>query len=208
MTYIFISRFRQYSLQHISPDHMLREIACLSLVQITDKVDSRIRDLTMNHLPPGVWSDISYIYYFLPRFTVSCMKLVGFFYSVITFLYTKYFVHSYTVDIVFTLSYQLVNTATLSQFVGRNIIRRFWIRHIYRAIRWSTGGPKSQCRMQYRDKLCRVITALDCNPFHITGICVVRLLSKFRKFQGYFTYLKCIHRCYFPMHMIGSIKIT
>ena len=49
-----------------------------------------------------VWSDISCIYYFL--FTVSCMKLV-IFYSIITFLYTKYFVHSYTVDIVFTLSY-------------------------------------------------------------------------------------------------------
>ena len=27
------------------------------------------------------------------------------FYSVITFLYTKCFVHSYTVDVVFTLSY-------------------------------------------------------------------------------------------------------
>ena len=37
-----------------------------------------------------VWSDISYIYYFLPRFTVSCMKLV-IFYPIITFSYTKYF---------------------------------------------------------------------------------------------------------------------
>ena len=37
-----------------------------------------------------VLSDISYIYYFLPRFTVSCMTLV-FFYSIITFSYTKYF---------------------------------------------------------------------------------------------------------------------
>ena len=27
------------------------------------------------------------------------------FYSIITFSYTKYFVHSYTVDVVFTLSY-------------------------------------------------------------------------------------------------------
>ena len=27
----------------------------------------------------------------------------GFFYSLITFSYTKYFVHSYTVDVVFTL---------------------------------------------------------------------------------------------------------
>ena len=30
-----------------------------------------------------------------------------FFYSVITFSYTKYFVHSYTVDVVFTLSYSM-----------------------------------------------------------------------------------------------------
>ena len=53
------------------------------------------------------WSDISYIYYyFLPLFTVSCMKLV-IFYSILTFSYTKYFVQSYTVDVVFTLSYWL-----------------------------------------------------------------------------------------------------
>ena len=52
------------------------------------------------------WSDISYIHYhFLPRFTVSCMKLVMIFYSITTFSYTKYFVHSFTVDVVFTLSY-------------------------------------------------------------------------------------------------------
>ena len=31
-----------------------------------------------------------------------------FFYSIITFSYTKYFVHSYTVDAVFTLSYQYI----------------------------------------------------------------------------------------------------
>ena len=30
-----------------------------------------------------------------------------FFYSIITFSYTKYFVHSYTVDVVFTLSYYI-----------------------------------------------------------------------------------------------------
>ena len=30
-----------------------------------------------------------------------------FFYSIITFSYTKYFVHSYTVDVVFTLSDRL-----------------------------------------------------------------------------------------------------
>ena len=45
-----------------------------------------------------------HIFYFLPLFTVSCMKPV-IFYSIITFSYTKYFVHSYTVDVVFTLSY-------------------------------------------------------------------------------------------------------
>ena len=53
-----------------------------------------------------VWSDISYIYYSLPLFTVSCMKSM-IFYSVITFSYTKCFVHSYTVDVVFTLSYPI-----------------------------------------------------------------------------------------------------
>ena len=37
-------------------------------------------------------------------YTVSCMKQI-FFYSLITFSYTKCFVHSYTVDVVFTLSY-------------------------------------------------------------------------------------------------------
>ena len=31
-----------------------------------------------------------------------------FFYSIITFSYTKYFVHSYTVDVVFTFSYEAV----------------------------------------------------------------------------------------------------
>ena len=36
-----------------------------------------------------------------------CMKLV-IFYSIITFSYTKYFIHSYTVDVVFTLSYYLI----------------------------------------------------------------------------------------------------
>ena len=40
----------------------------------------------------------------MTMFTVSCKKLV-IFYSIITFSYTKYCVHSYTVDVVFTLSY-------------------------------------------------------------------------------------------------------
>ena len=31
-----------------------------------------------------------------------------FFYSMITFSYTKYFVHSYTVDVAFTLSYAVL----------------------------------------------------------------------------------------------------
>ena len=30
---------------------------------------------------------------------------VGLVYSIITFSYTKYFVHSYTIEVVFTLSY-------------------------------------------------------------------------------------------------------
>ena len=59
-----------------------------------------------DHISKWVWSDISYIYYFLPWFTVSCMKLM-IFYFIITFSYTKYFVNSYTVDLVFTLSYHI-----------------------------------------------------------------------------------------------------
>ena len=47
-----------------------------------------------------------YLSYFLPLFTVSCMKPVIFL-LVITFSYTKCFVHSYTVDVVFTLSSQI-----------------------------------------------------------------------------------------------------
>ena len=39
------------------------------------------------------------------------MKLV-IFYFMITFLYTKYYVHSYTVDAVFTLSYIVVQSHT------------------------------------------------------------------------------------------------
>ena len=35
------------------------------------------------------------------------MKLV-FFYSIVTFSYTKYFVRSYTVDVIFTLSYYVI----------------------------------------------------------------------------------------------------
>ena len=64
-----------------------------------------------HHAGSGVgcvmYTYISYIYYFLPLFTVSCMKqvIILFFYSLITFSYTKCFVHSYTIDVVFTLSY-------------------------------------------------------------------------------------------------------
>ena len=50
-----------------------------------------------------VWNEISYIYYcFLPRFAVLCVGLVFFNYMI-----TKYFVHSYTVDVVFTVSYYI-----------------------------------------------------------------------------------------------------
>ena len=63
-----------------------------------------------------VWSEISYIYYFLSRFTVSCIKLV-IFYSIITFSYTKYFVHSYTVDVVFTLSYDYYHHYLISTII-------------------------------------------------------------------------------------------
>ena len=42
------------------------------------------------------------------------MKLV-IFYSIITFSYTKYFVHSYIVDVVFTLSYNEMKQNKLNQ---------------------------------------------------------------------------------------------
>ena len=54
------------------------------------------------------------------------MKLV-IFYSIITFPYTKYFVHSYTVDVVFTLSY-LEWLWPFSMFRVWNLIRLFIIR--------------------------------------------------------------------------------
>ena len=53
-------------------------------------------------------------------FIISCLcsrfhvRNQWFFYSVITFSYTKCFVHSYTVDVVFTLSY-LINQSKLAQ---------------------------------------------------------------------------------------------
>ena len=54
----------------------------------------------------GVIFHISIISCLCSRFHV---RNQWFFYSVITFSYTKCFVHSYTVDVVFTLSYQRTN---------------------------------------------------------------------------------------------------
>ena len=45
-----------------------------------------------------------------------------FFYSIITFSYTKYFVHSYTVDVVFTLSY--CDIRMVSQDIGLRICQQ------------------------------------------------------------------------------------
>ena len=74
-----------------------------------------------------VWSEISYIHhYFLPRFMVSCMKLV-IFYSIITFSYTKYVVHSYTVDIVFTLSYFIIGIPKLTFLYWNSPLYHQWI---------------------------------------------------------------------------------
>ena len=65
---------------------------------------------------------------------VSCMKLV-IFYSMITFLYTKYFVHSYTINVVFNLSYQIyVDTFDLFIYIPQDyffgtdwtILIEFW----------------------------------------------------------------------------------
>ena len=50
-----------------------------------------------------------------------------FFYSII-FLYTKYFVQSYTVDVAFTLSYQIENsTGSTDSYTGNN-----WMLHLGR----------------------------------------------------------------------------
>ena len=57
-------------------------------------------------------------------FIISCLcsrfhvRNQWFFYSVITFSYTKCFVHTYTVDVVFTLSYLIIQTSA-SSYRGR-----------------------------------------------------------------------------------------
>ena len=55
-------------------------------------------------------------------YPVLCMKLV-IFYSIRTISYTKYFVHSYTVDVVFILSYEV--NFKKQYFIGSNNV------HIY-----------------------------------------------------------------------------
>ena len=79
----------------------------------------------MNHLPPA-WEStfrltfqnkswyVSLEWYFIYLLFLASVhdftyKTRDFFYSVITFSYTKWFVHSYTVDVVFTLSYEFIS---------------------------------------------------------------------------------------------------
>ena len=50
----------------------------------------------------------------------------GFFYSMITFSYTKYFVHSYTVDVVFTHAYEPQTTHSKGQKV-RTVCVNSWL---------------------------------------------------------------------------------
>ena len=75
----------------------------------------------MNHLPSAWLSTFRLIFqneswyvslewYFIYSLFLASVhgfmhETSEFFYSIITFSYTKYFVHSYTVDVVFTLSY-------------------------------------------------------------------------------------------------------
>ena len=75
----------------------------------------------MNHLPPAWWSTfrltfqneswyVSLEWYFIYLLFFASVhgftyETSEFFYSVITFSYTKCFVHSYTIDVVFILSY-------------------------------------------------------------------------------------------------------
>ena len=76
----------------------------------------------MNHLPPCMivhfsahiskWELVCKFGVIFHIFIISCLcsrfhvwNQGFFFYSVITFSYTKCFVHSYTVDVIFTLSY-------------------------------------------------------------------------------------------------------
>ena len=75
----------------------------------------------MYHLPPAWWSifrlafqneswyvSLEWFFIYL-LFLASVHGFINetsdFFYSIITFSYTKYFLHSYTIDVVFTLSY-------------------------------------------------------------------------------------------------------
>ena len=70
-------------------------------------------------------------------FIISCLcsrfhiRNQWFFYSVITFSYTKCFVQSYTVDVVFTLSYALMYCKYTWNFpFSRNFQdRKWWPRH-------------------------------------------------------------------------------
>ena len=78
----------------------------------------------MNHLPPAWKSNfqltfqneswyVSLEWYFIYLLFLASVhgfmyETGDFFYSVITFSYTKCFVHSYTVDVVFTLSYKYI----------------------------------------------------------------------------------------------------
>ena len=71
------------------------------------------------------------------------------FYSLITFSYTKYFVHSYTIDVVFTLSYW----PYLLEYWGWFLISSFWpIIFSYFELeivnRWSTRITPPQPQMQ------------------------------------------------------------
>ena len=92
-------------------------------------------------------------------FIISCLcsrfhvRNQWFFYSVITFSYIKCFVHSYTVDVVFTLSYCMQTSITFGEFtpIRINYLPRLddnetlvWyvaIQTLIARFMWPTWGP-------------------------------------------------------------------
>ena len=53
-----------------------------------------------------------------------------FFHSIITFSYTKYYVHSYTVDVIFALSYNDISVLQRCVDIVSSILRALMSRNI------------------------------------------------------------------------------
>ena len=83
---------------------------------------------------------------FLPSVHGFMHETSGFFYSIITFSYTKYFVHSYTVDVVFTLSYwrrvHISSDSSLTSPVNHQGPISISEKTSFRKISWSLEAPR------------------------------------------------------------------